>query len=609
MFAGGRLRPPSKRLPWYLFAAGFLCEVLGDAVFAVYEVGLDREPPLPSLADVFYLAGYPMIVLAIVLILRELGGHSSRAALLDTAIVAVAIATVQWIFLVGAELADIVQSGARLVNTAYPSMDILLLVALVQLVLGTARRSSGYWMLLVAVALWVTADEIYLALGNNQPRAWLDCIWLASYVIWGAAALVVATTNQSLRDRRKVPRLTTRRIVLLGAALVAVPLAALVESIRNDHVHVWAETAGACTIAILVLVRLSGLVRAVESARVDERGARQAAERMQHQLEAQNDQLVELDRLKDEFVSSVSHELRTPLTAVTGYVELLLEDETDPQAAGISRSSSATPSGCVSSSTTSSSPRGFRSAGWSRSSARRSTSPRSRRRRSRARRRRLTRRRSRWSCEPRRHLPFVTGDGERLSRLLANLVANAIKFTPPGGRVEIALGAARRHVTLEVSDTGMGISEDERDRLFERFFRTQTALDHGVPGTGLGLYICKAIVDAHDGRIAVSSAVVRGTLVLVELPVAAAGIEPLSTATRRPSSSLRLSRVCGSGSRTRAPSRSERSSGARARACGGGSRRRASPGRRRRRRRRPRRARAAGPGEHLPGCRTNSEAA
>jgi signal transduction histidine kinase len=520
MYAGARLRPPAERLPWYLFAAGFLCEIAGDTVFTVYELGFGREPPLPSIADVFYLAGYPLIVLAIVLLLRELGGHTSRVALLDTAIVAVAVTTVQWIFLVGTYLDESASSGARVVNMAYPSMDILLLVGLVQLILGPARRSTGYRVLLVSVALWVTADEIYLAVGSNQPRAWLDMIWLGSYVVWGAAALDVSTANSSLRDRRAVPRLTTPRILVLGAALLAVPIAALVEAAQGHHVHIWVEVAGVCAIAVLVLVRLTGLVKAVEEARAGERSAREVAEGMQRQLAEQNERLVELDQLKDEFVSSVSHELRTPLTAVTGYVELLLEDENDErsrryleivernalrlrelvddllfaarlQVGGLveldrvpvdlvllaeEAVETAAPTAA--------------SAGVD----------------------------LRLRADP--ELPLLEGDPERLSRLLANLVSNAIKFTPAGGRVEVALARDGDSVQLEVSDTGTGIPEEEGDRLFERFFRSQAALDRRVPGTGLGLYISKAIVDAHAGRIAIRGELDRGTVVAVTLPAA-----------------------------------------------------------------------------------------
>jgi signal transduction histidine kinase len=73
-------------------------------------------------------------------------------------------------------------------------------------------------------------------------------------------------------------------------------------------------------------------------------------------------------------------------------------------------------------------------------------------------------------------------------------------------------------VQLEVSDTGVGISEAEREHLFERFFRTQNALERQIQGTGLGLYISKAIAQAHGGRIGVESVEGEGTTFVVELP-------------------------------------------------------------------------------------------
>jgi signal transduction histidine kinase len=309
---------------------------------------------------------------------------------------------------------------------------------------------------------------------------------------------------------------------MLGAALLAVPAAALIESLQGDPVHVWVGAVGAGAIAMLVLVRLSGLVRAVEAARADERRAREAAEAMQQQLAEQNERLVELDRLKDEFVSSVSHELRTPLTAVTGYVELLLEDESDDQALRyleivqrnaqrlrelvddllfaarlqvgglVELERGPVDLAALAEETVETAMPEAVAAGVE---LRLRTAP---------------------------SLPLLDGDADRLSRLLANLVANAIKFTPSGGSVEIGLRPDEECVLLEVSDTGMGIADAERGRLFERFFRSQAALDRRVPGTGLGLYICKAIVDAHDGRIAVRSAVDRGTVVLVVLRAPAA---------------------------------------------------------------------------------------
>ncbi len=116
-------------------------------------------------------------------------------------------------------------------------------------------------------------------------------------------------------------------------------------------------------------------------------------------------------------------------------------------------------------------------------------------------------------------VPVISGEAARLGQLLDNLVSNAIKFTPPGGRVGVALSAQSGLVHFEVSDTGIGISEQERERLFERFFRSQNALERQIQGTGLGLYISKAIVEAHGGRIGVDSTDGEGTTFVVDLPV------------------------------------------------------------------------------------------
>ncbi|MFZ1881934.1 MAG: HAMP domain-containing sensor histidine kinase [Gaiellaceae bacterium] len=513
--------PRGSRLAWHLFALGLLCQVAGDAIFAVYEVQLDREPPSPSIADAFYLGGYPLLALGVFLVLRRLGGQTSRAAVLDSVVIFSGVALAQWIFFIDPyNHQHFGTETARLVSMAYPAVDVLLLVAFAQLIVGPGGRTLAYRLLLVSVALWVVADEIY-GLNNltYQGGDWIDALWLGSYVVWGAAALDPSMARIAEPDRRRLPRLTNTRLTLLAAALLTAPAILLIERISHHRVHSYALGFGGAALSIVVLMRLSGLVRAVERARRSERLARREAEQAQQLLAYQNEQLLELDTLKDEFVSNVSHELRTPLTSISGYVELMLEDERDAEKRSyleiVDRNAERL-LGLVSDLLFSARLQGGR----------------------------LELDRTEVdlhqlvvqaieSARPRAEtagveltamtatVPIVSGEAVRLAQLVDNLVSNAIKFTPPGGRVAVRLSSGEGLVRFEVSDTGIGITEQERERLFERFFRSQNALERQIQGTGLGLYISKAIVEAHGGRIGVDSKAGEGTTFVVELPVAA----------------------------------------------------------------------------------------
>jgi len=102
--------------------------------------------------------------------------------------------------------------------------------------------------------------------------------------------------------------------------------------------------------------------------------------------------------------------------------------------------------------------------------------------------------------------------------VLDNLVSNALKFTPAGGSVMLSArnGDGRLHV--EVTDTGIGIPQEELGQLFSRFYRASTATRRAIPGTGLGLVIARAIVEGHGGTIALESREGQGTRVTVTLP-------------------------------------------------------------------------------------------
>jgi len=227
----------------------------------------------------------------------------------------------------------------------------------------------------------------------------------------------------------------------------------------------------------------------------------------------------ELERLKDDFVATVSHELRTPLTSMMGFLEMLRDGDagelTEDQerfvtivhrnserlqrlvgdllfvarldASGLELELGEVPVEEV-----------VREVAESTAALVRS-------------------RDLDLVVEPGGVAP-VEGDRERVTQVIANLLSNAVKFTPPGGRVVARTMTDGAFAVIEVEDTGVGIPADEQSHLFERFFRSSTATEQAIPGTGLGLVIAKAIVEAHGGRIRVRSESGVGTCFRVELP-------------------------------------------------------------------------------------------
>ncbi len=116
-------------------------------------------------------------------------------------------------------------------------------------------------------------------------------------------------------------------------------------------------------------------------------------------------------------------------------------------------------------------------------------------------------------------VPRFAADPTRIGQLLGNLLSNAVKFTPAGGRIDVRLGTDGDHAVLTVTDTGIGIPAADQELIFERFFRSASATRQVIPGTGLGLTISQAIVEAHHGTITVHSEEGRGTTVTVRLPL------------------------------------------------------------------------------------------
>jgi signal transduction histidine kinase len=236
--------------------------------------------------------------------------------------------------------------------------------------------------------------------------------------------------------------------------------------------------------------------------------------------EERNTQLLALDRLKDEFMSVVSHEFRTPLTSIHGYLELVLEDGSsslDPEQltylgvvernvnrlqnlvedllfvarleqSGLELHPESVDLGLLLSDATATA----QPAAAAKDVELELVAP--------------------------EHIA-VHVDRVRVAQLVDNLVSNAVKFTPAGGRVRIAAESSSDAVAVQVSDTGVGIPTDELPQLFTRFFRASTAQANHIPGTGLGLRISQSIAQAHGSEILVESALGEGTTFTFELPL------------------------------------------------------------------------------------------
>jgi two-component system sensor histidine kinase BaeS len=113
---------------------------------------------------------------------------------------------------------------------------------------------------------------------------------------------------------------------------------------------------------------------------------------------------------------------------------------------------------------------------------------------------------------------MVRGDSRRLTQLLNNLLENTHRYTDPGGRVEVALRGTTDGALLQIEDSAPGVPADLLPRLFERLFRVETSRNRASGGAGLGLSLCRSIVDAHHGEISASASALGGLKMQIRLP-------------------------------------------------------------------------------------------
>ena len=236
----------------------------------------------------------------------------------------------------------------------------------------------------------------------------------------------------------------------------------------------------------------------------------------------------EVDRMKSEFVSMVSHELRTPLTSIKGYVDLLQTGEVGELAneqrefldivktntdrlvelinelLDISRIE----------------------AGGVELKRAALDLPRLVQQVADAMLPQLRAKQHRLTLDLASDLPAVWGDRDRVIQILTNFVSNAHKYTPAGGSITISARAAGDHVRVDICDTGIGLSHEDQQQLFSKFFRAQNRATQEVVGTGLGLAITRSLIEMHGGEVWVESEPGKGSTFSFTLPTASVALEP-----------------------------------------------------------------------------------
>lgn len=277
----------------------------------------------------------------------------------------------------------------------------------------------------------------------------------------------------------------------------------------------------------LISILASQIGQTIENARLFEQvfRSRQILESKVHdrtnQLESALKEVQNISKTKSEFISAVSHELRTPLTSIKGYASILMAgklgdipEQVRERLGKINMHSdnlvklindlldiSRIESGRVE----------MKMAQCDLvtmiDNVRDLLTPQ------------MKEKNIQWVSDIDRAIPEMLLDRSQAERIFINLISNAIKFTPENGTISVAAHLREGIVTVEVSDTGIGISEEDLGRLFDEFYRVDNQINQNVKGTGLGLPLAKKIVEAHKGRMWVTSKLNEGTTFHFTLPV------------------------------------------------------------------------------------------
>jgi signal transduction histidine kinase/CheY-like chemotaxis protein len=519
---------PGGRRPAVWFAVALTLYLAGDLIFYFYLLVRETPRPFPSVADALYLLDLPIFIGSFLLFIRRQKPGRDVASLIDGAIVAVACGLISWTYVIEP---TVVSTAAppldRVIGMAYPVLDLVLVTMAVRLLLLRGRRPPAHVFLAAGVICLTTADALYNFL-NVLPGLPLDIepyylLWMLWYLLAGTALLHPTMDTGMTADEGSTVELDYWRLAVLGSVVLAAPALVIIENRRSEHEHLQIIGVASAVLFVLVVARMSLLMRSLQQARAEAVSANEA---------------------KSLFLATMSHEIRTPLNAVLGFASVLLDSDLDAEQrewAETVASSGQTLVALISdildfskieSGVTELAHVPFDVADCVRSAVA-VVAP----------------------AAEAKGLDVVyrvddevprtlAGDEARLRQVLVNLLSNAVKFTAAGG-VSVVARCDGSLLHFSVQDSGAGIPVSAQGDLFRPFFQV-TGPDRREGGTGLGLAISRRLCELMGGTMwfesdhgvgstfhftvaveAVSPAAVAGVAPEPQRPSGAAGLRVL----------------------------------------------------------------------------------
>jgi diguanylate cyclase (GGDEF)-like protein len=267
ILVGARANRTRTRATWRWLAAGQLLFVIGDLLFDLVD-RVWQSDAYPSAADGFYLSGYVPLAIGLVLLVRARSPGRDVASLIDATIIATGLGLLSWVFLVKPAATDgSLTILGRVASIAYPTADVLLLALLARLLIGAGVHNTAFRLLASSLVIMLIGDVGFAVLAevdaftNNNV---INITWLLAYVLFGAAALHPSMAKLSERAIEQSHRLTRKRLSLLTSVSLVAPILLLAQAWWHSGIDTAAIGIGAIVLFLLVVARMSGLIRQVE---------------------------------------------------------------------------------------------------------------------------------------------------------------------------------------------------------------------------------------------------------------------------------------------------------------------------------------------------------